>query len=1057
MTTTHPTTKSPILRTDIFSLYEVASNEQHVRGVVRQLPLKEQYLLASFPAGVSVELPNSMTVLAGSSLLCWAPGSVSSFGNQDSGWYASWLLCAGSLVGELLSQYHFPLDTLISLPQPAIFDEMLAAIMTEVSKHETPDAVTLHDIFLDHLGSLHRSAYPIQHPQRIADHVLDAKHFIDTHYVDQITLEQLAQLACMSIPYFCRQFRLAFACSPIEYHARVRMRHAMLLLHDPQLPIAEVARRVGYAQAGHFSTSFHKALRQSPRAYREQCRRVFAPSATKAAGNKRAMLQSVDDGWNMLADFDYTAAETPIDPRWQTTININGLSEQPSVKSKFLLIEKQALHLVPHHGETAICWEEATTEEMRIEVVALNNSPQGINLSISVSGTPNKGYRLRFFGYNYIALEKEGEGTWRILYHCHATLDAQATSYALSFWRSGNLFCADLNGHRMLTYYDPLAPRGPAYRKVGIGRFSIAGATDLRHIRIFARKFPEYVDILEVGRILLNQGHYDDARDWFVRIAREHHSAVMRHEADYLAVVATPETQTGERIAALEQIVAQPEHLYYTQSLSLLADCYLRQSAVHPALQTALKLAAASPDDDRLRAIAESALRCLRTAPLEEITTAVRLVAQLPLRALSIETLPLPSLTLLAGASCQSLDIQSSKLILLDGIASLPIRELDCSNNHIADLSPLKGLRLDTLYFHTNEVTDLSPLASMPLHELGCMGNQITDLTPLRHVPLVTLELANNHISDLAPLAQAPLRQLDCSANALRDLSSLANMPLEYLAIAGNEIDDLSPLRNLPLVSLDCENNRITDLSPLMSMPLSILLCAGNPLESLQPLRHLPLTTLSIGDYQVTREELAMLLDLPLYHLSIDPGNPCFVELINGHPTLQTVQQFPREHVAEMAKELHDTWRAWLQQRPAPSSLRNYAKSCGECSYLALPIKMSWQEAARFCQWQQGSLVSPSSEDEFSRLRAYLASVTYRNAISNYHLGISGDGKSNISWHSGRPCCWCLFSPEDECSLLQQGGVGYFKGLNFADDLHWQITTPDKEAYVIVEWRNTEG
>lgn len=145
--------------------------------------------------------------------------------------------------------------------------------------------------------------------------------------------------------------------------------------------------------------------------------------------------------------------------------------------------------------------------------------------------------------------------------------------------------------------------------------------------------------------------------------------------------------------------------------------------------------------------------------------------------------------------------------------------------------------------------------------------------------------------------------------------------------------------------------------------------------------------------------------------------------LINGHPTLQTVQQFPREHVAEMAKELHDTWRAWLQQRPAPSSLRNYAKSCGECSYLALPIKMSWQEAARFCQWQQGSLVSPSSEDEFSRLRAYLASVTYRNAISNYHLGISGDGKSNISWHSGRPCCWCLFSPEDECSLLQQGGV----------------------------------
>ncbi|PIY48354.1 MAG: AraC family transcriptional regulator, partial [Armatimonadetes bacterium CG_4_10_14_3_um_filter_59_10] len=65
-----------------------------------------------------------------------------------------------------------------------------------------------------------------------------------------------------------RAFRNATGCSPLDYLVRVRIHHAMELLKEADLSIAEVARRVGFADSNYFSRQFRALVGSSPRGYR---------------------------------------------------------------------------------------------------------------------------------------------------------------------------------------------------------------------------------------------------------------------------------------------------------------------------------------------------------------------------------------------------------------------------------------------------------------------------------------------------------------------------------------------------------------------------------------------------------------------------------------------------------------------------------------------------------------------------------------------------------------------------------------------------------------------
>ncbi len=85
----------------------------------------------------------------------------------------------------------------------------------------------------------------------------------------QHRVEELAELACMSRSSFSEHFTKAFGQPPHEFLTNYRLRRAAQLLTTGDLPIKNIADRVGYQSRSSFSRAFKSLYAVDPAAYRK--------------------------------------------------------------------------------------------------------------------------------------------------------------------------------------------------------------------------------------------------------------------------------------------------------------------------------------------------------------------------------------------------------------------------------------------------------------------------------------------------------------------------------------------------------------------------------------------------------------------------------------------------------------------------------------------------------------------------------------------------------------------------------------------------------------------
>ena len=84
----------------------------------------------------------------------------------------------------------------------------------------------------------------------------------------KLNLAALAEAACLSPYHFSRMFKYATGLSPHQYLYRARIAQARYLLIASELPIAEIARTVGFGRAGELSKCFRRSFGVTPQGYR---------------------------------------------------------------------------------------------------------------------------------------------------------------------------------------------------------------------------------------------------------------------------------------------------------------------------------------------------------------------------------------------------------------------------------------------------------------------------------------------------------------------------------------------------------------------------------------------------------------------------------------------------------------------------------------------------------------------------------------------------------------------------------------------------------------------
>ncbi len=103
--------------------------------------------------------------------------------------------------------------------------------------------------------------------------VLNVVRYVDLHYAEPMTLEQLTGQFNISLSYLCRCFKKETGLSFTAYLKKRRLERACELLKRSDLTVAQIGEQLGFTDYCYFTKVFKKNMGCSPSAYRREMKR----------------------------------------------------------------------------------------------------------------------------------------------------------------------------------------------------------------------------------------------------------------------------------------------------------------------------------------------------------------------------------------------------------------------------------------------------------------------------------------------------------------------------------------------------------------------------------------------------------------------------------------------------------------------------------------------------------------------------------------------------------------------------------------------------------------
>jgi len=238
-------------------------------GLRRSKPNNPAWRLMVFHSPAELWLKNGESVaVAAESLVIWRePSGPVDIGHRKHPWLHSWITCAGPRADALIAEAGLPLCTPIPLPSPTIADRTLLGLYHELTIYAQPDQVIQESLIRLLLSEASRAR--AGDPGRAdPDDILWVRRRLDRELDREVPLDALARAAGMSPRHLVRRFLATWGLTPAAYHLRMRMTYAKTLLDQPGVPLAPIARAVGYVDAFAFSKAFKRHTGVSPQDYR---------------------------------------------------------------------------------------------------------------------------------------------------------------------------------------------------------------------------------------------------------------------------------------------------------------------------------------------------------------------------------------------------------------------------------------------------------------------------------------------------------------------------------------------------------------------------------------------------------------------------------------------------------------------------------------------------------------------------------------------------------------------------------------------------------------------
>ncbi|MBR2048956.1 MAG: AraC family transcriptional regulator [Oscillospiraceae bacterium] len=100
------------------------------------------------------------------------------------------------------------------------------------------------------------------------------RRYIDLHFKEPLTLEQLAEEGHMNKFYLSHAFKREYGISPINYMISRRIEESKYLLAETDLSMSQIAQLLGFSSLSYFSQVFRRTQEISPKEYRNSQKSV---------------------------------------------------------------------------------------------------------------------------------------------------------------------------------------------------------------------------------------------------------------------------------------------------------------------------------------------------------------------------------------------------------------------------------------------------------------------------------------------------------------------------------------------------------------------------------------------------------------------------------------------------------------------------------------------------------------------------------------------------------------------------------------------------------------
>ncbi|WP_251026770.1 AraC family transcriptional regulator [Bacillus sp. ISL-46] len=213
----------------------------------------------------------SYTVKAGEAFIVEIPSDHRYYFPKDSeGWEFMFITLVGREAADCWRFMKEQSGPVLKVPPNSKLIQLLLKIYQETYDQRITDAYYASAKAYEFIMECYRFIRNIEKTTKdISLQITKALSFIQTHYHEPITLDDIAAVSGLSRYYFIKQFQHQLNMTPVQYLTKIRIQKAAELLRTTSSSVTDVAAQVGYANANYFNKVFRKMVGVSAGTFRD--------------------------------------------------------------------------------------------------------------------------------------------------------------------------------------------------------------------------------------------------------------------------------------------------------------------------------------------------------------------------------------------------------------------------------------------------------------------------------------------------------------------------------------------------------------------------------------------------------------------------------------------------------------------------------------------------------------------------------------------------------------------------------------------------------------------